>query len=55
MKTPQHYRMLEAFATLQDATTQIYNIEGERWQMAYDVLESLVSNLRIEVDAVEEL
>ena len=55
MKTPQQYRMLEAFATLQDATTQIYNIEGERWQMAYDVLESLVSNLRIEVDAVEEL
>jgi hypothetical protein len=44
------YRMKEALATLQDATNQVYNIEGDRWQMAYDVLEALISNLEIEVD-----
>ena len=39
-----------AWATLQDATNQVYNIEGDRWQMAYDVLEALIANLEIEVD-----
>ena len=43
------YRKLEALALLNDATNQIYNIEGDRWQMAYDVLEGLISNLTVEV------
>ena len=47
--TDQHYKVLEAIATLEDATNQIYNIEGDRWQMAYDVLEALLGNLKIEV------
>jgi hypothetical protein len=44
------YRMKMAIATLNDAINQIYNIEGDRWQMAYDVLEQVLSNLKIEVD-----
>jgi len=47
--TDQHWKVLEAIATLEDATNQIYNIEGDRWQMAYDVLEALLGNLKIEV------
>jgi hypothetical protein len=43
------YKVLEAIATLEDATNQIYNIEGDRWQMAYDMLEAVLSNLKIEV------
>jgi hypothetical protein len=39
-----------AVATLNDAINQIYNIEGDRWQMAYDVLEPILENLKIEVD-----
>lgn len=38
----------EALAALNAATTHVYNIEGARWQMAYEVLEALLSNLRIE-------
>jgi len=45
------YRKLEALATLNDAINQIYNIEGDRWQMAYDTLEAIIDNLKIEVDA----
>ena len=37
-----------AIATLNDAINQIYNIEGDRWQMAYDTLEAVLSNLKIE-------
>jgi len=48
MKTERDYKILEALALLEDATTQIYNIEGDRFQMAYDVLEALLSNLNIE-------
>ena len=44
------YRKQMAVATLNDAINQIYNIEGDRWQMAYDVLEQVLSNLKIEVD-----
>jgi len=44
------YRKLEALATLNDAINQIYNIEGDRWQMAYDTLEAVIDNLKIEVD-----
>ena len=43
------YKVLEANATLEDATNQIYKIEGDRWQMAYDMLESILSNLKVEV------
>jgi len=45
------YRKRMAVATLNDAINQIYNIPGDRWQMAYDVLEGVWSNLKIEVDA----
>jgi hypothetical protein len=43
-----NYKVLEAIATLEDAVNQIYNIEGDRFQMAYDVLEAVLSNLKIE-------
>jgi hypothetical protein len=45
------YRKKMALATLNDAINQIYNIEGDRWQMAYDTLEAILDNLKIEVDA----
>jgi hypothetical protein len=45
------YRKRMAVATLNDAINQIYNIEGDRWQMAYDTLEAVMGNLQIEVDA----
>jgi hypothetical protein len=45
------YRKQMAVATLNDAINQIYNIEGDRWQMAYDALEAILDNLKIEVDA----
>ncbi len=44
------YRKQMAVATLNDAINQIYNIEGDRWQMAYDTLEAVMDNLKIEVD-----
>jgi hypothetical protein len=44
------YRKQMALATLNDAINQIYNIEGDRWQMAYDTLEAILDNLKIEVD-----
>jgi hypothetical protein len=40
----------EALEKLDEATTLIFNIEGARWQMAYDTLEALISNLKIESD-----
>ena len=42
------YRKRMAIATLNDAVNQIYNIEGDRFQMAYDVLEAVLENLKIE-------
>lgn len=44
------YRKNMAVATLNDAINQIYNIEGDRWQIAYDTLEAIMGNLEIEVD-----
>jgi hypothetical protein len=44
------YAKKMALATLNDAVNQIYNIEGDRWQMAYDTLEAILDNLKIEVD-----
>ena len=46
--TEADYKKVEALATLNDAINQIYNIEGDRWQMAYDTLEAILSNLKIE-------
>jgi len=43
-----NYCMKMAIATLNDAVNQIYNIPGDRWQMAYDVLEAVLDNLKIE-------
>jgi hypothetical protein len=48
MMTEQDYKIKMAIATLNDAINQIYNIEGDRWQMAYDTLEAVLSNLKIE-------
>jgi hypothetical protein len=48
MRTEEDYQKLSAIATLSDAITQIYNIEGDRWQMAYDTLEAVLDNLKIE-------
>jgi hypothetical protein len=48
MRTEEDYQKLSAIATLNDAITQIYNIEGDRWQMAYDTLEAVLDNLKIE-------
>jgi hypothetical protein len=41
-------RTKKALSTLEAATTLVYNIPGDRWQMAYEVLEALLANLRIE-------
>lgn len=51
--TEQDYSKLEALATLEDAIAQIYNIEGDRWQMAYDTLEAVLANLMIEKPQVD--
>jgi len=51
LKESQVYEKKMAVATLNDAINQIYNIEGDRWQMAYDTLEAIMDNLKIEVDA----
>ena len=48
------YRKKMAVATLNDAINQIYNIEGDRWQMAYDTLEAVLGNLQIEVEVPYE-
>lgn len=50
LRESQVYEKKMALATLNDAINQIYNIEGDRWQMAYDTLEAILGNLKIEVD-----
>ena len=50
MAQEARYAKKMALATLNDAIAQIYNIEGDRWQMAYDTLEAILGNLKIEVD-----
>jgi len=50
LRESQVYEKKMALATLNDAINQIYNIEGDRWQMAYDTLEAIMDNLKIEVD-----
>ena len=49
LRESQVYEKKMALATLNDAINQIYNIEGDRWQMAYDTLEAILDNLKIEV------
>jgi hypothetical protein len=46
--TEQEYKIKEGLALLEDAINIIYNIPGDRFQMAYDVLEAVLSNLKIE-------
>jgi hypothetical protein len=48
MLTDKDYKIKEGLALLEDAINIIYNIEGDRFQMAYDVLEAVLSNLKIE-------
>jgi hypothetical protein len=48
MEAEDRYVRKMAIATLNDAVNQIYNIPGDRWQMAYDTLEAVLSNLKIE-------
>ena len=48
MQAEADYAKKMAIATLNDAVNQIYNIPGDRFQMAYDVLEAILSNLKIE-------
>ena len=38
----------EALEMLDRATTLIYNIEGSEWQMAYELLEVIINNLRVD-------
>lgn len=47
-QTTLENRKQMALAALNDAITQIYNIEGDRWQMAYDTLEAIFDNLKVE-------
>ena len=42
-------RKKNAVDALNVATTLVYNIPGDRWQMAYEMLEPMVNNLKIEV------
>lgn len=39
----------EALSLLSQTATAIYNIEGDKWQMAFEVLESLYCYLKAEV------
>lgn len=52
-------RKEEALALLSDSISIIYGIQGDRWQMAYEVLESVLANLQyepnIEPTTVEEI
>jgi len=38
----------QAISLLDQATTLVYNIEGDKWQMTYEVLEALLDNLKTE-------
>lgn len=48
------HAMQDAIALLQDATNQVYNIEGQVWQLSYEVLEAIISNLQVELSREEE-
>ena len=41
-------KIKQAISLLDQATTLVYNIEGDKWQMTYELLEVLLNNLRIE-------
>ena len=38
----------DAINSLDHALTLIYNIQGDRWQIAYDVLEQVLTHLKLE-------
>jgi hypothetical protein len=41
-------KIKQAISLLDQATTLVYNIEGDKWQMTYEVLEALLNNLKTE-------
>ena len=43
----------QAISLLDQATTLVYNIEGDTWQMAYDVLEVLLNTLKIDEQVIK--
>ena len=49
------HAMQDAIALLQDATNQVYNIEGQVWQLSYEVLEAIISNLQVELSREEKV
>lgn len=50
MTQTRTHQMQDAIALLQDATNQIYNIEGQVWQLSYELLEAIIANLKVELD-----
>jgi hypothetical protein len=52
--TPQKIQnMHDAIALLQVATNQVYNIDGQVWQLSYEVLDAIVSNLKVELSKTQ--
>jgi hypothetical protein len=49
MTQTRTHQMQDAIALLQDATNQIYNIEGQVWQLSYELLEAIIANLQVEL------
>ncbi len=49
MTQTRTHQMQDAIALLQDATNQVYNIEGQVWQLSYEVLEAIIANLQVEL------
>jgi hypothetical protein len=50
---PDEQQMKHAIALLQHATDQVYNIEGQVWQLSYEVLEAIIANLRVELSKAQ--
>lgn len=38
-------QILNALATLNKAAEQVYNIEGDQWQEAYETIEAVINKL----------
>lgn len=49
MTQTRTHQMQDAIALLQDATNQVYNIEGQVWQLSHEVLEAIIANLQVEL------
>ena len=55
MTTEAQYQIKEALACLEDAANQIAAIDNDQFQMAYDVLAALLSNLKAaDTDELED-